>query len=68
MNLPYLNTSSLHVNHRADIENMDIESAYRTMILEQLELNSLDYKESLWIKRLKAKINLNKTIYEELFF
>ena len=56
------------VNHRADSENIGIDSAYRIMFLEQPELNSLDYKESLWIKRLNAKINLNKTIYEELIF
>ena len=38
------------------------------MFLEQAEFKSLDYKESLWIKRLNAKINLNKTIYENLTF
>ena len=38
------------------------------MFLEQPELNSLDYKESLWIKRLNSKHNLNKTIDEELIF
>ena len=38
------------------------------MFLEQPEFKSLDYKENLWIKRLNAKINLNKTIYEDLIF
>ena len=56
------------VNHRADIESIGIDSTYRIMFLEQPELNSLDYKESLWIKRLNANISLNKTIYEELIF
>ena len=56
------------MSHPADIENIGMDSAYRIMFLEQPELNSLDYKESLWIKRLNAKINVNKTIYEELLF
>ena len=56
------------MNHLADSENMEIDSAYRIIFLEQPELNTLDYKESLCIKRLNAKINWNKTIYEELIF
>ena len=38
------------------------------MFLEQLEFKILDYKESLWIKILNEKINLKKTIYEDLIF
>ena len=37
----------IFVNHRVDIENIGMDSAYRIMFLEQPELNNLDYKESL---------------------
>ena len=53
-------------NHHDIIENMGLDSAYKIMFLEQPELKNLDYKESLWIKSLNAKINLNKTFYEDL--
>ena len=53
-------------NHHGIIENMGLDSAYKIMFLEQPEFKNLDYKESLWIKSLNAKINLNKTFYEDL--
>ena len=45
-----------------------MDSAYKKMLLEQPEFKSFDYKESFQIKRLNAKINLNKTISEDLIF
>ena len=54
-------------NHHNDIENIGLDSAYKIILLEQPELKNLYYKESLWIKNLNAKINLNKTIYEDIF-
>ena len=35
-----------------------MDSAFRIIILVQSEFKSLDYKESLWIKRLNGIINL----------
>ena len=55
-------------NHHNEIENIRLDNAYKIMFLEQPEFKNLDYKESLWIKSLNAKINLNKTIYEDLIF
>ena len=43
-------------------------TVYKIMFLEQPEFKSLDYKESVWIKRLNATINLNKTTYKDLIF
>ena len=54
--------------HHNVIENIRLDNAYKIMFLEQPEFKNLDYKESLWIKSLNAKINLNKTIYEDLIF
>ena len=55
-------------NHNTDIENIGLDSAYKIMFLEQPEFKSLDYKESIWIKRTNSKINFNKTIYKDLIF
>ena len=49
-------------NNHTDIENIGLESAYKIMFLVQPEFKNLDYKESVWIKILNAKINLNKTV------
>ena len=66
MSRHYLNTT-LWKNH-TDIQNIGLESAYKIMFLVQPEFKNLDYKESVWIKILNAKINLNKTVYEDLIF
>ena len=47
-------------NHHTEIENIRLDSGFKIIFLEQPEFKSLDYKESLCIKRLNAKVNLKK--------
>ena len=54
------------VNHRTMLENLALENAYNVIFIEEPNLRNLDYKESLWIKKLEAKINISRTIYSEL--
>ena len=54
------------VNHRTVLENLALENAYNVIFIEEPNLRNLDYKESIWIKKLEAKINISRTIYSEL--
>ena len=48
-----------------NIENIGLDSADKIMSIEQPEFKNLDYKESLWMKRLNAKINLKQIIIKQ---
>ena len=56
-----------YVNHRNNLENLTIEKVYNVIFIEEPNFRNLDYKESVWIKKLEAKINISRTIYDDLF-
>ena len=53
-----------YVNHKNNLENLR-RKAY-VIFIEEPNFRSSDYKESLWIKKLEAKINISRAIYSEL--
>ena len=55
-----------YVNHKNNLENLTIEKAYDFIFIKEPNLRTLDYKESIWIQMLEAKINISRTIYSDL--
>ena len=55
-----------YVNHKNNLENFGIEKTYNDIFIEEPNFRILDYKESFWIKKFEAKINISRTIYSEL--
>jgi hypothetical protein len=44
-----------------DLQGLELWNAYRVIFLERPSLENLDLAETMWIGRLKAKINITKT-------
>ena len=55
-----------YFNHKNNLQNLNFNDAYKVAFLEQPSYQNLDYKEHVWMNKLKSDINLAKTPYSDI--